>query len=90
MAMELKNCTEVIVTERLERMLEEEKGICTCEKCKMDMLTYALNQLPPRYVSCQQGEIFSKIDGLNSQYIADILRTLVKAIKLVSANPRHS
>lgn len=84
-----KNYMEQVVTEKLEEMLKGRTDICTCNQCKIEMITYALNNLPPRYVSSVMGEVFNKVDELDAQQNADISKALVKAVKVVSSNPRH-
>jgi competence protein ComFB len=44
---ELKNCTELIVAQIADRLLPE-SNICGCEKCRLDVIALALNQLPAR------------------------------------------
>ncbi len=87
--MQLKNYMEQVVTEKLDDLLKDRTDICTCKQCRTEMITHALNNLPPRYVSSHQGEIYSKIDEMSTQYTADISRCLTNAIKVVSSNPRH-
>lgn len=84
-----KNYMEQVVHEKLEELLKGRTDICTCDQCKTEMITYALNNLPPRYVSSIKGEVFNKIDELDAQQNADISKALAKAVKVVSSNPRH-
>lgn len=87
--MHYKNFMEQVVTEKLEELLKGRTDICSCDQCKVEMTTYALNHLPPKYVSSLKGEVFNKIDGMDAQQNADITKTLTAAIKVVSSNPRH-
>ncbi|AZR73567.1 competence protein ComFB [Anoxybacter fermentans] len=88
--MKIKNYMERIVVEKLDELLQGRTDICACEQCRTEMVTYALNHLPPRYVSSHRGEVFTKLDDMNTQNIADVSKVLVKAIEVVSTNPRHS
>lgn len=87
--MSYRNYMEQIVQEGLNQLLNERTDICTCEQCKTEMITYALNNLPPKYVSSHKGEIYTKVDEMNTQLNADILKVLVKAVNQISENPRH-
>lgn len=87
--MAYRNYMEQVVHEKLEELLKDRTDICTCDQCRTEMITYALNNLPPRYVSSAKGEVYNKIDELDTQQNADISRILVKAVKVVSSNPRH-
>lgn len=84
-----RNYMEQVVAEKLNELLEGRTDICTCAQCKTEMIAYALNHLPPKYVSSSKGEVFNKIEGMDPQHVADISKILVNAVKVVSANPRH-
>lgn len=84
----LKNITEILANQKLEVLLKD-NDCCKCDKCKEDMLAYALNKLPPSYVSTDEGELFSKAKALSVDYDFDILKELVIAMNLVRGNPRH-
>ena len=62
---------------------------CTCEACRNDIIAYALNQLPPKYVATRKGEVYSKTFILRNQHYADIMAALAKGAKVVSDHPRH-
>lgn len=86
--MALVNVMENIVEEKLHRMLEAE-DCCKCERCLEDMKAMALNQLPAKYVSTRNGELFSKLNSLMRQNSIDINVAVSYAIKTVSERPSH-
>lgn len=86
--MKLINYNEVLVREKLEELLKD-STFCTCEQCKLDMMAIALNNLPPKYVVSQQGEIFSKAQAFNTQTAVDILGAVTDAMEKVKRSPRH-
>ncbi len=86
--MALVNVMEKIVDEKLEYMLKEE-DCCKCERCLEDMKAIALNQLPSKYVSTHNGELFSKLSALMRQNSIDINVAVSYAIKMVSERPSH-
>ena len=47
---EYKNIMEDLVLEEFENAAQT-LGCCTCEDCRNDIIAYALNQLPPKYVA---------------------------------------
>lgn len=63
--------------------------ICKCEKCKLDIVAIALNDLPPKYVVSQMGELFAKVNELTQQFEVDIESAIVKAATQVANNPKH-
>lgn len=87
--MALVNVMENIIDEKLAAMLKEE-NCCKCDRCLEDMKAMALNQLPAKYVSTHNGELFSKLNSLMRQNSIDINVAVSYAIKIVSAKPSHS
>lgn len=85
----LKNITEILVEEKLGVLLEKDDKCCKCQQCKEDIIAYSLNLLKPHYVSTDQGQVYSKARMLSINYEVEVIKTLSKAIKLVSENPRH-
>jgi competence protein ComFB len=85
----VKNYMEDVVWSFLPNVLAKYPEACSCSICQHDTVAIALNQLPPRYVAREQGEIYTKLNTLEIQYRADVYAALTKAIMLVSANPRH-
>ena len=85
---QIKNYMEVIV-ERLIRDILRENNVCTCEKCILDISAIALNNLPPKYIVTEKGELYSRIDALSQQFEVDIISAVTKAADLVKRNPQH-
>lgn len=88
MMSEYRNIMESLVEEEFERAAAT-LGCCTCEACRNDIIAYALNQLPPKYVATRKGEVYSKTFILRNQHRTDIMAALTKAASVVKANPRH-
>lgn len=84
------NLTEILVEQLIEELCEKrEDKICCCDTCKADIMAYALNHLPPRYMNTDKGEIFVRVQVLNTQISTDLLVEVSKAIEHVKNNPRH-
>lgn len=83
-----KNVMEDLIVEEYES-LQPTLDCCTCEACRNDMIAYALNQLPPKYVATRRGEVYSKTFILRNQHRTDIMAALTKAASVVKENPRH-
>lgn len=88
MAIELKNLMETLVMQKLDEVIDQ-LDCCKCEQCRMDMVSYALNRLAPKYVVTNEGSVYSKLDTLSLQFETDMLSTLMQASKVVKAHPRH-
>ena len=88
MALILKNLMEDIVSAKLDMMLND-LDCCTCEVCKLDIESLALNRLPPKYVATTKGELLSKIDSLDASFNASIVAAIATAAQIVKKRPRH-
>lgn len=86
--MSVVNVMENIIVDKLEFQLKK-YDCCKCAECKQDMLAYALNIIPPKYVNSAKGELFGRIDSSKLQNAVDIDIAIAKAISVVSASPNH-
>ena len=87
--MKIHNFMEVAVEKLLPSLLKSYPKVCTCDRCMSDIKAIALNNLKPKYVSTEKGELYSKVDGMSNQFEVDIEKEIVKAIEIVKENPRH-
>lgn len=83
-----QNIMEELVEEFYDNM-KGKSGVCTCEQCRADVVAYALNQLPPQYVTTSVGANMSKLSNLRLQHTTDIHVALTQAFQMVLASPRH-
>lgn len=60
---------------------------CTCESCKLDVLTYVLNKVHPRYVVSGRGVLHSA-QMFDSQIRADVDALIMEGIHTISNNTR--
>lgn len=84
-----RNVMESLVEEKVDKILHT-LDCCQCDQCRNDIVAYALNQLPTKYVVTQQGEAYSKIYVLSVQHDADILAAITAGANLVREHPRHT
>ncbi|MBW7573622.1 late competence development ComFB family protein [Caproiciproducens faecalis] len=89
MGVKLKNLMESLLLTKMDEVIDK-LDCCKCEKCRMDIASYALNRLPAKYVATYEGEVYSKLDTLSTQYETDLLNALFQAAKVVSENPHHN
>lgn len=84
----LENHTEVIVLQTIEELLSKDEfsDVPQTEDTLVDIATYSLNRLPPKYVATQKGEVYTKAEELEQQHSVDILAVVAKAINVVSEN----
>ncbi len=87
--MAFRNYMEEAVIEELSGVLEQLEGACKCERCRENMVTYALNRLPAKYASTLLGDIYTKLHQVKAQSRTDITVKLMEAARVVKAHPRH-
>lgn len=87
--MPLKNYMEDAVFQVLDGILASRTDVCKCARCRLDIAAIALNNLPPRYVVTEKGEVLVKVQQLHHQFEADVIPVILDAIDHVVANPRH-
>ncbi|HOQ37703.1 MAG TPA: late competence development ComFB family protein [Acetivibrio sp.] len=83
-----KNYMEEVVYSILKEIIND-IDVCDCEKCMMDVAAIALNNLPPKYIVTEKGELYSKVNALRQQFEVDVISSLTKAAEVVKKNPRH-
>jgi competence protein ComFB len=87
--MKIQNYMEDVVQDELELLLAERDNVCKCNKCKLDMMVWALNRLPSKYVITDRGRLYTKLKEQEIQFKTDVVKELTKAIDFVSRNPHH-
>lgn len=87
--MKIQNYMEEVVQDELETLLAERDDVCKCQKCKLDMMVYALNRLPSKYVITDRGRLYTKLKEQEIQFKTDVVKELTKAISFVGRNPKH-
>ncbi|MCX7921615.1 MAG: late competence development ComFB family protein [Clostridia bacterium] len=85
---QIKNYMEEIVLNQMKDVLND-INMCTCDKCVLDIAAIALNDLPPKYIVSEKGELYSKINALRQQFEVDVISAITKAAVLVKRKPRH-
>ncbi len=85
----LKNIMEDAVEYQLNKLLPTMPNVCSCENCKLDMASYALNRLSPQYVRTDTGALFQKLHNYQPQAEVEILTVVISAIEKIGNHPQH-
>lgn len=85
----VKNYMEIIIDEKMPKILKNYTNICKCDKCIQDIKAIALNNLKPKYVVTEKGLVYTRTNELALQFEIDVTREIIKAIEIVSKNPKH-
>lgn len=83
-----RNVMETLVVTKLDELWET-IDCCKCDKCRNDIIAFTLNQLKPKYVVTNEGELYARLCELSTENEFEIVIALVKAIKIVTSNPKH-
>ncbi|WP_426388103.1 late competence development ComFB family protein [Desulforudis sp. 1088] len=90
----LVNMAEIAVSQMLNSIIENYKRIrpelCTCERCREDIMAIALNRIPPKYVSTPKGRTITSVAYENFGGRAQVTAQVVYAIETVIESPRHN
>ncbi len=89
MASKLKNIIEDIAQAHLNTVLTLRYDICTCSICKNDMLAFVLSRMPARYVTTEQGALYTIFQQYRNEHQAEITKAINEAIDIISKNPHH-
>ncbi|MNI04765.1 Late competence development protein ComFB [compost metagenome] len=88
--MTVHNLMEEIVKQCLRDLIQNQEQLKSLdEKTQGDIMAIALNNLPPKYVSSLQGEMFVKTQ-VRLQVETDVYRELSIAIEKVSNSSRKT
>ncbi|MCH5272837.1 MAG: late competence development ComFB family protein [Lachnospiraceae bacterium] len=84
----LRNIMEEYVILTLEEMLDYLDG-CKCERCRLDIASYALNRIKPKYVATTQGELMARLCEFDSQFKTSVMAQIAQAHAVISKSPHH-
>lgn len=88
--MKLKNYMETLVEEALDKGMTSYPDVCKCQRCRLDMMALALNNLPPRYIVAERGLTHVNLEAATAQFSSDVLYAVNQAISLIGMRPRHA
>lgn len=82
------NIMEHLVKEKVEKYMEQFK-VCTCSRCKADVMALALSGLPSKYVVINKNAVSPLLNFYSVKYTGQITVEITKAVMAVMKNPRH-
>ncbi len=84
----IRNLAEEHVLASYEALRVHFPDFCGCDVCRDDAMVYALNRVPPRYVSSPTGSVVTEINLEKEQSRAPIDVAMMEALRKISAAPR--
>ena len=82
----LRNYTEEMVRAYVDQNLLKE-DICDCARCKMDVVAYMLNHLPPSYGITHRGYLFDMLKNIDMDNRVSISECFYKAVVAIKERP---
>ena len=84
----IRNLIEDHVRESYSGVVKSFPAFCGCDVCREDVLVYALNRVPPRYVSRREGAVVTEVSLEKEQSRAAIEVVVMEALRKISVAPR--
>ncbi|HET7598921.1 MAG TPA: late competence development ComFB family protein [Gemmatimonadales bacterium] len=84
----IRNLSEEHVTASYESLRKHYPDFCGCDVCRSDVIVFALNRVPPRYVATREGEVVTEVNLEKEQSRAAIDVAVMEAFRRISLAPR--
>ena len=84
----IRNLVEDHVTATYEQLRAHFPDFCGCSICRGDVLVYALNRTPARYVNTLEGSVVTEFNLERDQSRAAMEVTVMEGLRKVSVAPR--
>lgn len=84
----IRNMVEDHVRHAFEALRPHFKDFCGCDLCVDDVQVFALNRMPPRYVTSLEGQAVTEVSLEKQQNRAEIDVVVMEALRKVSMAPR--
>ena len=82
------NVTQALVEEKADKYIKM-FGLCTCARCRIDVIALALSNLPAKYVVVKGKDINPRLSYYESRYSAAVITQVMSACKKVMDKPHH-
>lgn len=86
--MEVKNVMEQIVFDCIDKNIKI-LNCCDCPQCRMDIAACVLNRLPPRYVTTETGELYTRVSQMGEEFKTEVMVEVIRAAEAVRNFPKH-
>lgn len=87
-ALTYNNVMQALVEEKADEYIKR-LGVCTCPRCRADVIALALTSLPAKYVVMHHDAMIPMLTLYFNQYNVEISAQLARACMQVLQNPRH-
>ncbi|MBD5540613.1 MAG: late competence development ComFB family protein [Lachnospiraceae bacterium] len=85
----LTNLMEKTVLNKIDQLWKN-TDYCKCDKCRLDIATYALNRLPAQYVQSLKGKVFYQFEATQIQPDIEVTVVVSQGIEIVGKSPHKN
>ncbi len=82
------NLTQALVEAKAEKYMKL-MGMCTCNRCKVDVTAIALSNLPSKYVATSNRDVMPLLSMYEGRYSAAVTTQVMNACEKVKLRPHH-
>lgn len=82
------NVMQELVEEKVDKYMKM-FGLCTCPRCRVDVVALALTSLPAKYVVVHEHEATPMLTVYEGRYNTAVIAQIMWACRKVLENPRH-
>lgn len=84
----IQNMVEAHVVAAYDQLRGHFPDFCGCDVCRGDVLVYALNRLPARYVASREGTVVTELNLDKDQTRVTIEINVMEGFRKVARSPR--
>lgn len=83
------NVMQALVEDRVDRYMKR-YNMCTCHRCRTDVIALALTSLPPKYIVIPEHESVPMLSIYEGRYAAAVTAQILWACQKIAEHPRHT
>lgn len=83
------NITQTLVEDKADKYIKM-FHLCSCKRCRIDVIALALSNLPPKYVVARPHELIPRLSMYEQKYNAAVVTQVMSACKKVLDRPHHN
>ena len=82
------NVTQALVEDKADKYIRM-FNLCSCARCRIDVIALALSNLPPKYVVARPDELIPRLSMYEQKYNAAVVTQVMSACRKVLERPHH-
>ena len=82
------NVMQTLVEDKADKYMRM-FGLCTCNRCRIDVVALALSNLPPKYVVAKPHELIPRLSMYEQKFSVVVVTQVMSACRKVLDRPHH-